>query len=111
MQPSQGLKVESHQAIRVLVPMRKRFTRFELIVDKGGLRDSLLGPGPFGPTGMPRTVRSDEMHQGSAADHFAAFRGAARCRDHLWLNLHALYWLGLSPDRLVEIYKTYAPAR
>jgi hypothetical protein len=28
-----------------------------------------LGRRPFGPTGMPRTVRSDEMYQGSAADH------------------------------------------
>ena len=35
MQPSQGLKVESHQAIRVVVPIRKRFTRFELLVDDG----------------------------------------------------------------------------
>ena len=32
MQPSQGLKVESHQAIRVVVPMRKDHT-IERIVE------------------------------------------------------------------------------
>ena len=26
-----------------------------------------------------------------------------------WVRLHALYWLGVSPDRLAEIYKAYAP--
>ena len=27
-----------------------------------------------------------------------------------WIRLHALYWLGVSPERLAEIYKTYAPS-
>jgi len=26
-----------------------------------------------------------------------------------WAKLHALFWLGVSPDRLAEIYKTHAP--
>lgn len=26
-----------------------------------------------------------------------------------WVKLHFLYWLGVSPDRLAEIYKTHAP--
>jgi hypothetical protein len=26
-----------------------------------------------------------------------------------WIRLHALFWLGVSPDRLAEIYKTHAP--
>ena len=28
---------------------------------------------------------------------------------HGWVRLHALYWLGLSPDRLAEIYRTHVP--
>jgi rSAM/selenodomain-associated transferase 2 len=27
-----------------------------------------------------------------------------------WVRMHALFWLGISPDRLAEIYKTQAPA-
>ena len=27
-----------------------------------------------------------------------------------WVGLHALYWLGVSPDRLAEIYETHAPS-
>jgi rSAM/selenodomain-associated transferase 2 len=26
-----------------------------------------------------------------------------------WVRLHVLYWLGVSPGRLAEIYRTYAP--
>lgn len=26
-----------------------------------------------------------------------------------WIALHVLFWLGISPDRLAEIYKTHAP--
>ena len=26
-----------------------------------------------------------------------------------WVKIHALYWLGVSPDRLVEIYRTQVP--
>jgi len=26
-----------------------------------------------------------------------------------WVKIHALYWLGVSPDRLVEIYRTQMP--
>jgi hypothetical protein len=26
-----------------------------------------------------------------------------------WVRLHALFWLGVSPRRLAEIYKTHAP--
>jgi rSAM/selenodomain-associated transferase 2 len=26
-----------------------------------------------------------------------------------WVRIHALFWLGVSPDRLVEIYRTQAP--
>ena len=26
-----------------------------------------------------------------------------------WVRIHALYWLGVSPDRLIEIYRTQAP--
>jgi rSAM/selenodomain-associated transferase 2 len=27
-----------------------------------------------------------------------------------WVRLHVLYWLGVSPDRLAEIYRTQAPS-
>jgi hypothetical protein len=26
-----------------------------------------------------------------------------------WVTIHALFWLGVSPDRLVEIYRKQAP--
>jgi hypothetical protein len=26
-----------------------------------------------------------------------------------WIKLHVLFWFGMSPDRLAEIYKTHAP--
>jgi uncharacterized protein (DUF1684 family) len=26
-----------------------------------------------------------------------------------WVKLHALFWLGVSPDRLADIYRTHAP--
>jgi len=27
-----------------------------------------------------------------------------------WIRIHLLYWLGVSPDRLNEIYRTQAPS-
>ena len=28
---------------------------------------------------------------------------------YCWIKLHALFWLGISPDRLAEIYKAHRP--
>ena len=61
---------------------------------------------------MPaRAVRKDMLHNGSALDHLiTALRGASSWEIFFgWVRLHVLFWLGVSPDRLAEIYRAQAP--
>src|SRR5262249_61375720 len=45
------------------------------------------GDGGLGVCPSARAVRTDDMYQGSTADHLvAAFRGASSCGDRLWLD-------------------------
>jgi hypothetical protein len=54
-----------------------------------------------------RVVRKDMLHNGSALDHLiTALRGASSWEIFFgWVRLHVLFWLGVSPERLAEIYR------
>jgi len=51
------------------------------------------------------------LHWRAGADHILAPVRRPVEIVYGWVKLHILYWLGVSPDRLAEIYKTHHDSR